>query len=39
MGEKGLACLDGGEYEPIFDKVAQRCDFLTRDGIVNKSDS
>jgi hypothetical protein len=38
MGEKGFTCLDGFEYEPIFGKEAQRCDFLTRDGIVNKSD-
>jgi hypothetical protein len=38
MGEKGLTCLDGFVYEPIFGKEAQRCDFLTRDGIVNKSD-
>jgi hypothetical protein len=36
MGEKGLSCLDGGDNEPIFGKEAQRCDFLTRDGFVNK---
>ena len=34
--EKGLACLDGGEYEPIFGMEASRCVFLTRDGYANK---
>ena len=36
MGEKGLSCSDGFDYEPIFGKEAQRCDFLTTDGFANK---
>jgi hypothetical protein len=36
MGEKGLTCSDGFEYEPIFGKEAQRCDVLTTDGFTNK---
>jgi hypothetical protein len=36
MGEKGLTCFDGLDYEPIFGKEAQRCVFLTTDGFANK---
>ena len=36
MGEKGLSCSDGFEYEPIFGKEAQQCVFLTTDGFANK---
>ena len=36
MGEKGLSCSDGFDYEPIFGKEAQQCVFLTRDGFANK---
>ena len=36
MGEKGLTCSDGFDYEPIFGKEAQQCVFLTTDGFANK---
>ena len=36
MGEKGLSCSDGFDYEPIFGKEAQQCVFLTTDGFANK---
>ena len=36
MGEKGLTCSDGFDYEPIFGKEAQQCIFLTTDGFANK---
>jgi hypothetical protein len=36
MGEKGLSCSDGFDYEPIFGKEAQQCVFLTMDGFANK---
>jgi hypothetical protein len=35
MGEKGLSCSDGFDYEPIFGKEAQQCVFLTRDRFRN----
>jgi hypothetical protein len=36
MGEKGLSCFDGFDYEPILGKEAQQCVFLTTDGFANK---